>query len=66
MVFIMLRATVLCSGCCFVGLALLLMVELTAVGTLRRAGSIQFGSQAESYIVAAVLLAEWARSWEEA
>ena len=41
-------------------------VELTAVGILRRAGSIQIGHQAESYVVAAVLLANWARSWGEA
>lgn len=54
----------LCSRCApymgFLGPSV--VVELTTVETVSRAGSIQIGAQAESCVAAAALLANWARS----
>lgn len=59
---------VLCSRCApYIGFpGPSVVVELTTVDTVSRAGSIQIGDQAESCVVVAVLLANWARSWGEA
>ena len=59
---------VLCSRCApYIGfLGPSVVVEPTTVDTVSRAGSIQIGDQAESYVVVAVLLANWARSWGKA